>query len=193
MSAHRLAALSLLSVAVLHGITSTRWIGSGAAAVALVAAMLVRARLPLAAFAQLVLTFVAAAAGGAVAWIEAPEQVPIHVLGRGWSAMAIAALFAAAFRTWVRSPVAAGPRAAAEASAQRGPEGGFFATFVVGLAALVASGETRTGPVYPGFVAEYILCGIAALRAHDEGRPKLSALSPRGWMGIAATTAIAAP
>lgn len=174
MSASRLAALSLLSVALLHGLTSGRWLGSGIAALSLAVTMFVPARASLGAFSQIVFTLIAAGAGGTLAWLEAPDPLPIAVLGRGFSSMAVGALFAAAFRAWVRAP-----------------EGGHFATFVVGLAALVASGETRTAGIYPAFIVVYILCGFAALRAGDEGRPRLATLQPRGWAAAAASMGIA--
>lgn len=175
MTGPRLAALSLVLVAALHGLTSGRWPGSAAAALSLAAAALVRRRLVLGSFAQIVLTLAAAAAGGALAWIEAPEQPPLTLLGRGWSVMAVSALFAASLRAWIRAP-----------------EGGFFATFVLGLVALVGAGETPTSGVYPVFVIGYILCGFAALRAHDGGRPALSALPARGWAAAAAMIGVAA-
>lgn len=168
MIAARFSVLALLSLAVLHGATSGRWAGSGIGAIALIAALIVRRRLALSSFGQLVVTLITAGAGGTLAWVSAPESAVPGVLARGWSVLAVASLFAAAFRTWLRAPA-----------------GGLFATFVIGLVALVAAGETLTGVVYPLFVVFYLVAGGAALRAEDGGRPRLAALGRRGVAGAA--------
>ncbi|MEZ4311829.1 MAG: transglutaminaseTgpA domain-containing protein [Polyangiaceae bacterium] len=175
MRALLLATLALFSTAVLHGLSSGRWIGSLAATFLLIVPLVVRARLSLTPFSQRVFAFIAAAAGGSLAWIEAPESTPSAMLARGWSVMAIAALFAAAFRSFLRDP-----------------EGGLFATLVVGLIALVASGETRTEMVYPLFVTLHLILAFAALRAADPGRPKVSSLGPRTYGSVTLLLLLAA-
>lgn len=164
MSGQRLLALSLALAAVMHSLSSGRWIGSSAVLLALVARVILPHRLVVSTFVEVLLTLVCAASGGTLAWLEAPDALPRAALGQGFSAVAIAALAGGALRLFLREP-----------------KGGPFATFVFGVAAMVAAGETRTGPVYPAFVVAYVLCGLAALRATDDGRPRLSELPARGW------------
>ena len=179
MTRSRLAALSLVLVALTHGALTGRWIGSGVTVAALVASLAIASRAGLAGFAQRLVTLLAAAAGGAVGWLETPVFLPPLALGRGWSAVAVAALFAGALRTWTRAP-----------------EGGFFATFLFGLAAMVACGEAPSGAVFPVLAMAYLALSLTALRAQDDARVALSALPARVWLVtgvqlalVAATTA----
>lgn len=171
----RFAAAAIGVAAIAHGAITGRWIGSGIALAAVAISAFVRARADLGAFAQRLLTLVALAAGAFVGWFETPASLGPLSLARGWTSAAVAALFAAALRGFVSAP-----------------EGGFFATFVIGLGAVVACGETRTGAPYVAFAVAYLLAGLAALRAHDDGRPALPAIPARTWIATAAQIAIAA-
>lgn len=175
MTRSRLAALSLVLVALAHGALTGRWVGSLAAVLALGASLAIAARAGLAGFAQRLVTLLAAAAGGAVGWLETPVFLPPLALGRGWSAVAMAALFAGALRTWTRAP-----------------EGGFFATFLFGLAAMVACGEAPSGAVYPVLAVAYLVLSLAALRAQDDARVDLAALPARVWLVTALQLALVA-
>jgi transglutaminase-like putative cysteine protease len=170
----RLAALALAIVAALHGAVTGRWIGSSAVLLALGISAIVGVRAGFGKAAQRFATLGAAALGGVIGWVETPASLPALALGRGWSAAAIAALGGAALRAWVRAP-----------------EGGFFATFVMGLAALVACGEAPSGHVYGPLAGAYLLASFAALRAHDDGRAELGALPARAWAATFTMLAIA--
>ncbi len=173
MSRTRLAALSFAFAAVAHGALTGRWIGSALVIVALAVSLAVAARAQLDGFTQRVLTAFVLAAGGAVGWLETSAQVAPLALGRPASAVAIAALFGAVFRTWTRAP-----------------EGGFFTTFLFGLAAIVACGEAPSGFVYPAFAIPYLLLSLAALRAQDDARARLSAIPARVWIVTAVQLAL---
>lgn len=167
-------ALALLVVVVRHISITDSILGGGLAVIALVACVGVGPRLSLGTFAQRAGTLVAAAAGGLLAWMEGPE-VPQAGLGRGWATLSLVALFAATFRMWVRAP-----------------RGGFLTTFVLGLAALVACGETIFAGGYGLFVVGYLLLGLVAMRAHDEGRAPIGALPARSWAVTSGLLAVGA-
>lgn len=166
-------ALALVTVTVLHNAVTDSILGGGLVILSICACALLGPRLSLGAFAQRTGTLVAAAAGGVLAWTDGPEVSQVG-LGRGWATLSLVALFAASFRMWVRAP-----------------RGGFLATFVVGLAALVACGETIFIQGYGLFAAGYLIFGLMALRAHDPGRAKASALPPRAWAATAALFGLA--
>ena len=171
----RFAALAIAIVAVLHGALTHRWIGSAITLLALLVSAILPARAALETTAQRLITLPVIVVGASLGWLETPESLPPLSLARGWSAAAVAALFAASFRAFVRAP-----------------EGGFFPTFLLGLAAVVACGETRTGPLYTVFVVAYLAASLAALRAHDPGRPRLPSIPVRTWTATALQLAVAA-
>jgi len=171
----RFAALAIAIVAVLHGALTNRWVGSAITLLALLVSASLPARATLETTAQRLITLPVIVAGAAVGWLETAANLPPLSLARGWSAAAVAALFAASFRAFVRAP-----------------EGGFFPTFLLGLGAVVACGETRTGPLYTVFVVAYLVAALAALRAHDPGRPRLPSIPVRTWTATALQLTIAA-
>ncbi|MFO0591424.1 MAG: transglutaminaseTgpA domain-containing protein [Polyangiaceae bacterium] len=158
----RLAPASIALVALGHGALTGRWIGSGIVLAALLVAVVVPARAAVSGFVSLMLTTLTAAAGGVVGWVETPAVLPQASLARGWTATAVACLFAAAWRSFVKAP-----------------EGGYFATSLLSLTALMVTGESRSGLAYPALVVAYLALSLSALRAHDDARPKLRALPPR--------------
>jgi len=174
VSRHRLAAAALLVVCGLAGLVSGQWLGVGLAALALCASMLVGSRAATSVLVQRVTTFLAAGAGFAVGWIGASAGHEARALDRPWAAVATAALYAATLRLWLRAP-----------------EGRYFATFIVGIAALVACGETRSGWAYPAASVAYLLLALAAMRAHDEGRSPLRVLPLRSFIATAALFVLA--
>ncbi|MFT3764251.1 MAG: transglutaminaseTgpA domain-containing protein [Minicystis sp.] len=122
--------------------------------------LFVRARLVLGRNAERVVLALAGAAGVAVDWI-APAYERVDVLGRPWTAIALAALAVGTMRLFVaaaRGPAAAEPTATPF-------------TFLPGLVALMATGETAVGPAYGVAVVAWLGLALAAQRGGDRGRP----------------------
>ncbi|APR77330.1 Hypothetical protein A7982_02677 [Minicystis rosea] len=161
-------AASLLVVTILYGWVAQRFVLAAPLAAVLVASVVLRARVALGRTALRVALVAAAALGLAVDWIVPAVERP-DVLRRPWTMLAMMGLAVGAARLFLvpaKAPARPDDRSATEPAASP-------FTFLPGLVALMAAGETVTGPIYAVAIVAWLGLAIAAQRAGDRGRPAL--------------------
>lgn len=165
----RWAAASLLVVTALFGWVTHRWLVAAALGSVLLVPFLTGFRVPLGRTAQRAVILAAGAAGVALDWI-APAVAGPDLLRRPWTSVVLFGLGAGIAHLFVtRAPAAGEPE----------PPSTSALTFLPGLLAIMAAGETGGGPVYGAAAVAWIVLSLAAYRAGDGGRPALRELPRR--------------
>ncbi len=157
-----LVATPLLNAVALYAVVSGAWISAALATLAVMVAVVVGPRVRATPSGQwlaaVILTVAVFAVGNAVV----SDDERLVGLGAVWSGIALAAILQASLRL-----------------ALEDAHGGPKITYALGLVALLACGETRSGLVYAVAVFAYLLTTAWALRALDDERPAWTALSRR--------------